>query len=71
MEKPVEWDQLESYVRTSEKHTEVPVFRARVQGGWLVMVGPPEGDLRPAFFLPDPNHTWEALSIRNKKMAAV
>ena len=57
MEKPVEWDQLESYVRTSGNHTEVPVYRARVEGGWIVLVGPIEGDMRPAFFIPDSNHT--------------
>lgn len=55
----------------TQKTAHHPTSDAGVLGGWLVMVGPPEGDLRPAFFLPDPNHTWEALSIRNKEMAAV
>ena len=38
------------------------VYRAKVPGGWLVLVAQTEGTALT--FYPDPNHTWNGSSLR-------
>lgn len=42
-------------------HTRVTMYRAKVPGGWLIMLWP--GEAASVTFYPDPNHRWDGDSL--------
>jgi len=39
-----------------------PMWRAKIPGGWFVVIGSPEGEAGVAFY-PDPEHEWDGNSL--------
>jgi len=56
----IQWQQLQS---STDTEISVKVYRAKVLGGWLVLVMWSDGG--STTFYPDPQHQWNGSSLPN------
>ena len=54
------FERLPAQYRPAELRVDAPVFRAKIPGGWLVVlqIGQASGT-----FVPDPEHKWDGASL--------
>lgn len=56
---PFIWESIESTICDRDEEYPTNIYRAKVPGGWFVLI---EG--QPAFFYPDPNHSWDGNTLK-------